>query len=96
MAVPTMTSWDQRYIVICATVLCYGAAAVVIAPLYALPVVLFCASLLVFLRAAVVTFAEFDEMREQLDSVNRRTARIEGRLGMARADDADAGPQSEP
>ncbi len=80
MAVPTMTSWDQRYIVICATVLCYGAAAVVIAPLYALPVVLFCASLLVFLRAAVVTFSEFDEMREQLDSVNRRTARIEGHL----------------
>lgn len=80
MAVPTMTRWDQTYIVLCATVLSYGVAAVVIAPLYALPIVLFCASLLVFLWVAVVTLSEFDEMREQLDSVNRRTARIEGHL----------------
>ena len=80
MAVPTMTSWDQTYVVICATVLSFGVAAVVIGPRYALPVVFFCAALLVFLWVAVVVLAEFDEMREQLDSVNRRTARIEGHL----------------
>ena len=80
MAVPMMTRWDQTYVVICGIVLSFGVAAVAIGPQYALPVIFFCAALLVFLRVAVVVLAEFDEMRERLDGVDRRTARIDGHL----------------
>ena len=45
-------------------------------------------------HAAIHT--RLDSLRDGLADVGQRLARVEGRLGMARADEADAGPQSEP
>ncbi len=40
--------------------------------------------------------ARLDSLQDGLADVGQRLARVEGRLGMARADETDAGPQSEP
>ncbi len=40
--------------------------------------------------------ARLDSLQDGLADVGQRLARVEGHLGMARADDADAGVQSEP
>ena len=45
-------------------------------------------------HAAIHT--RLDSLQDGLADVGQRLARVEERLGMARADDADAGPQSEP
>ena len=45
-------------------------------------------------HAAIHT--RLDSLQDGLADVGQRLARVEGRLGMARADEADAGLQSEP
>ena len=45
-------------------------------------------------HAAIHT--RLDSLQDGQADVGQRLARVEERLGMARADDADAGPQSEP
>ena len=40
--------------------------------------------------------ARLDSLQDGLADVGQRLARVEGRVGIARADDADTGPQSEP
>ena len=45
-------------------------------------------------HAAIHT--RLDSLQDGLADVGQRLARVEGRLGMARADETDAGPQSEP
>ena len=45
-------------------------------------------------HAAIHT--RLDSLQDGLADVGQRLARVEGRVGMVRADDADTGPQSEP
>ena len=45
-------------------------------------------------HAAIHT--RLDSLQDGLADVGQRLARVEGRLGMPRADETDAGPQSEP
>ncbi len=40
--------------------------------------------------------ARLDSLQDGLADVGQRLARVEGRVGIARADDADTGPRSEP
>ena len=73
-----MTSWDHAFIQICAVVLSFGAVAVMLQPEFAGAVVFICTLLLVFFWIAVLILSEFAAIRERLDSVDRRTARMEG------------------
>ncbi len=75
-----MTRWDQTYVVICATVLSFAVVAAMLQTEFVGPVILGCTCVLFFLWIVVTILSEFDAIRERLDRVDRRTARIEGHL----------------
>ena len=73
-----MTSWDHTFIQSGAILASACVAGVIIQPEFAGPIILIGTLVILFFWVTAMIMSEFEAIREQLDRVDRRTARMEG------------------